>query len=80
MISGHRRKLAMELLGIKEADCYLKDYSDDEATICMVDSNIAREKILPSEKAFAYKMKMDAMKHQGKRSGNNCHKSSINKF
>lgn len=75
MISGHRRKLAMELLGIKEADCYLKDYSDDEATICMVDSNIAREKILPSEKAFAYKMKMDAMKHQGKRSGNNCHKS-----
>ena len=80
MISGHRRKLAMELLGIKEADCYLKDYSDDEATICMVDSNIAREKILPSEKAFAYKMKMDAMKYQGKRSGNNCHKSSINKF
>lgn len=75
MISGHRRKLAMELLCIKEADCYLKDYSDDEATICMVDSNIAREKILPSEKAFAYKMKMDAMKHQGKRSGNNCHKS-----
>ena len=75
MISGHRRKLAMELLGIKEADCYLKDYSDDEATICMVDSNIAREKIIPSEKAFAYKMKMDAMKHQGKRSGNNCHKS-----
>lgn len=75
MISGHRRKLAMELLGIKEADCYLKDYSDDEATICMVDSNIAREKILPSEKAFAYKMKIDAMKHQGKRSGNNCHKS-----
>ena len=75
MISGHRRKLAMELLGIKEADCYLKDYSDDEATICMVDSNIAREKILPSEKAFAYKMKMDAMKHQGKRSGNNCHES-----
>ena len=75
MISGHRRKLAMELLGIKEADCYLKDYSDDEATICMVDSNIAREKILPSEKAFAYKMKMDAMKHQGKTCATILHKT-----
>ena len=80
MISGHRRKLAMELLGIKEADCYLKDYSDDEATICMVDSNIAREKILPSEKAFAYKMKMDAMKHQGKSLGQHGPKLTVSKI
>lgn len=67
MISGHRRKLAMELLGIEEAEAYIKELSDDEATIYMVDSNIYREKVLPSEKAFAYKMKMDAMKHQGKK-------------
>ncbi|MCM1370668.1 MAG: ParB/RepB/Spo0J family partition protein [Clostridium sp.] len=66
MISGHRRKLALELIGIEEADAYVKDLNDDEAIVYMVDSNIYREKILPSEKAFAYKMKMDAIKHQGK--------------
>lgn len=66
MISGHRRKLALELIGIEEADAYVKELNDDEATVYMVDSNIYREKILPSEKAFAYKMKMDAIKHQGK--------------
>ena len=66
MISGHRRKLALELIGIEEADVYVKELNDDEATVYMVDSNIYREKILPSEKAFAYKMKMDAIKHQGK--------------
>lgn len=66
LISGHRRKLALELLGIKEVNVIIKDLNDDEATIYMVDSNIYREKILPSEKAFAYKMKYDAIKHQGK--------------
>ena len=66
LISGHRRKLAMELLGMKEANVYVKELSDDEATIEMVDSNMYRDLILPSEKAFAYKMKMDALKHQGK--------------
>ena len=67
LISGHRRKLALELCGIKEADCYIEDLSDDEATIKMVDSNIYRNLILPSEKAFAYKMKLEAIKHQGKK-------------
>ena len=67
MISGHRRKRACELAGIKQIRCIVKDLTDDEATILMVDSNIQREEILPSEKAFAYKMKLEAMKHQGKR-------------
>ena len=67
LISGHRRKLALELCGIKEADCYIEELSDDEATIKMVDSNIYRNLILPSEKAFAYKMKLEAIKHQGKK-------------
>ena len=67
MISGHRRKRACELAGVKQIRCIIKDLSDDEATILMVDSNIQREEILPSEKAFAYKMKLEAMKHQGKR-------------
>ncbi len=67
MISGHRRKLALELNGIHEADCYIEELNDDEATIYMVDSNIYRNKILPSEKAFVYKMKLEAIKHQGKK-------------
>ena len=67
MISGHRRKRACELAGIKQMRCIVKDLTDDEATILMVDSNIQREEILPSEKAFAYKMKLEAMKHQGKK-------------
>ena len=67
MISGHRRKAALELLGEKEIDAYIMNLTDDEATIYMVDSNIYRDKILPSEKAFAYKMKLDAIKHQGKK-------------
>lgn len=67
MISGHRRKRACELAGIEKIKCIVKDLTDDEATILMVDSNIQREEILPSEKAFAYKMKLEAMKHQGKR-------------
>ncbi len=67
MISGHRRKSALELNEIREADCYIEELNDDEATIYMVDSNIYRNKILPSEKAFAYKMKLEAIKHQGKK-------------
>ena len=67
LISGHRRKLALELCGIKEADCYIEDLTDNEAIIKMVDSNIHRTLILPSEKAFAYKMKLEAIKHQGKK-------------
>ena len=67
MISGHRRKLALELNGIEEADCYIEKLNDDEAIIYMVDSNIYRNRILPSEKAFAYKMKLEAIKHQGKK-------------
>ena len=68
LISGHRRKLALELLGYKEAECYVEELTDDEAIIKMVDSNIYRNIILPSEKAFAYKMKLEAIKHQGKKS------------
>lgn len=66
MISGHRRKHAALRAGLTEIPCIIKDLTDDEATILMVDSNIQREEILPSEKAFAYKMKLEAMKHQGK--------------
>ena len=78
LISGHRRKMAMELVGIKEANAYVKELNDDEATIEMVDSNMYREKILPSEKAFAYKMKLDALKHQGKSCATGLHKSREN--
>lgn len=67
LISGHRRKTAMESIGIEEANAIIKELTDDEATIEMVDSNMYRDKILPSEKAFAYKMKLDALKHQGKK-------------
>ena len=67
MISGHRRKLALELNGIMKANCYIEELNDDEATIYMVDSNIYRNKILPSEKVFAYKMKLEALKRQSKK-------------
>lgn len=67
MLSGHRRKKALQLIGISEIECKIKDLSDDEATIYMVDSNLYREKVFPSEKAFAYKMKLEAIKHQGKK-------------
>ena len=66
MISGHRRLKAYELLGIDEIEADIKELTDDEAIVFMVDSNIHREKILPSEKAMAYKMKYDALKQQGK--------------
>lgn len=67
MVSGHRRKFAMKKSGATEIDAIVRDLDDDQATIIMVDSNIQRENILPSERGFAYKMKLDAMKHQGKR-------------
>ena len=67
MVAGHRRKFAASLAGIAEIPCIVRSLTDDEATIVMVDSNLQREKILPSEKAFAYKMKLDAMKRQGER-------------
>jgi len=66
MISGHRRKFASKEVGLETIPCIIRDLTDDEATIIMVDSNMQREKILPSEKAFAYKMKMEALNHQGK--------------
>ena len=71
MISGHRRKMASELAGVP-LPCIVRDLTDDEAIIIMIDSNLQRENILPSEKAFAYKMKLDAMKRQGKRTDLTC--------
>lgn len=65
MVSGHRRKRASEIAELKTIPCVVKDLTDDEATIVMVDSNLHREKLLPSEKAFAYKMKSDALSHRG---------------
>lgn len=68
MISGHRRKRACELAQIDEIPCIIRNLTDEEATIFMVDTNIQqREEILPSEKAFAYKMKLEALNHQGSR-------------
>lgn len=67
MISGHRRKFALQQNGIQEIDAIVRDLDDVQATIIMVDSNIQRENILPSERGFAYRMKLEAMKHQGKR-------------
>lgn len=71
LIAGHRRKHGSERAGKTEMPIIVRNYSDDEATIIMVDSNIQREDILPSEKAKAYKMKYEAMKHQGKKLGKN---------
>ena len=71
LIAGHRRKHGSERAGKTEMPIIVRNYSGDEATIIMVDSNIQREDILPSEKAKAYKMKYEAMKHQGKKSGKN---------
>ena len=67
MISGHRRKLASQIAGLREIPAIVRELTRDEATILMVDSNIQREKILPSEKAFAYKLKMEALRNQGRR-------------
>lgn len=71
MISGHRRKLASQMAERSEMPCIVRDLTDDEATIIMIDSNLQREEILPSEKAFAYKMKLDAMKRQAGRPSKN---------
>lgn len=68
MVSGHRRKFASQLADKETIPCIVRNLSDDEAVIIMVDSNLQREEILPSEKAFAYKMKLEALNHQGKRS------------
>ena len=68
IVAGHRRRRASELAGKEKMPVIVRDMDDDEATIIMVDSNLQREKILPSEKAFAYRMKLEAMKHQGKHS------------
>ena len=67
MVSGHRRQLASELAGRNTIPCIVRDLTDDEAVIIMVDSNLQRERVLPSEKAFAYKMKLDAMRRQAGR-------------
>ena len=67
MVSGHRRKMAAELAGLPTVPCIVRELTDDEAVIIMVDSNLQREQVLPLEKAFAYKMKLDAMKRQGQR-------------
>lgn len=67
MVSGHRRKMASELAGRDTIPCIVRDLTDDEAVIIMVDSNLQRERVLPSEKAFAYKMKLDAMRRQAGR-------------
>ena len=72
MIAGHRRKRASEMAGKPVLSCIIRDMTDDEATIVMIDSNLQREQILPSEKAFAYKMKLDAMKRQGQRTDLTC--------
>ncbi|WP_243272662.1 ParB/RepB/Spo0J family partition protein [Coprococcus comes] len=68
LVAGHRRKRACELAGLEKMPVIIKDLTDDEATVIMVDSNIQREELLISEKAFAYKMKYEALKRQGKRS------------
>ena len=68
LVAGHRRHHACELAGLTEMPVIVRDLDDDEATIIMVDSNLQRESLLPSERAFAYKMKLDAIKHQGSRS------------
>ena len=67
IVSGHRRAHAAQLAGLMEVPCIIREMDDDTATVLMVDSNLQREHILPSERAFAYKMKLEAMKHQGQR-------------
>lgn len=72
IISGHRRKAAALRLGLDKLPVLVRDMTDDEAVILMVDSNLQRENLLPSEKAFAYKMKLEAIKHQGRRTDLTC--------
>lgn len=70
LVAGHRRKRASEIKGLSAMPVIVRNYTDDEAVVVMVDSNIQRENILPSEKAFAYKMKLDAVRHQGVKNDN----------
>ena len=80
LVSGHRRRLAAQKLGLKTVPVLVREMSDDEAVILMVDSNLQRENLLPSEKAFAYKMKLEAIKHQGRAtSGQLVQKLSVEK-
>ena len=80
LVSGHRRRLAAQKLGLSTVPVLVREMTDDEAVILMVDSNLQRENLLPSEKAFAYKMKLEAMKHQGKAtSGQLVQKLSVEK-
>ena len=80
LVSGHRRRLAAQKLGLPSVPVLVREMTDDEAVILMVDSNLQRENLLPSEKAFAYKMKLEAMKHQGKAtSGQLVQKLSVEK-
>lgn len=72
MVSGHRRMFALEKTGANEIDAIVRELDDDQATIIMVDSNIQRENILPTERGYAYRMKLEAMKHQGKRTDLTC--------
>ena len=72
LVSGHRRKRAAELAGMESVPCIVRAMSDDEAVIAMVDSNLQRETILPSERAFAYSMRLEAMKRQGRRTDLTC--------
>ena len=72
LVSGHRRKRAAELAGLESVPCIVRTMSDDEAVIAMVDSNLQREAILPSERAFAYSMRLEAMKRQGQRTDLTC--------
>ena len=71
LVSGHRRRLAAQKLGLEAVPVLVREMSDDEAVILMVDSNWQREHLLPSEKTFAYKMKLEALKHQGKAASRN---------
>ena len=81
MVSGHRRKLSSELAGRDTIPCIVRDLTDDEAVIIMVDSNLQRERVLPSEKAFAYKMKLDAMRRQARDADRfNCCPSGATQF
>ena len=75
LVSGHRRRLAAQKLGLPTVPVLVREMTDDEAVILMVDSNLQRENLLPSEKSFAYKMKLEAMKHQGMTCGQVGHKS-----
>lgn len=80
LVSGHRRRLAAQKLGLPTVPVLVREMTDDEAVILMVDSNLQRENLLPSEKAFAYQMKLEAMKHQGKAtSGQLVQKLSVEK-